>query len=158
MKHFAYAAYLLRHKSRVFAHSLILGVPIRGLLHDMSKLHPLEWKGIGRQFYPGSQAEKDGNAGLFTQAKEHHRRRNLHEVDHWYRDDGTCEAIPGAILREVMADWAAFGGLCFNKVAVREHARRCYEKWGRNYRMHKDSRAWIEDFLRIKDTRHDTSR
>jgi hypothetical protein len=147
MKHLRYIGYVLTLKTRVFVHALILGVPVRGLLHDLSKLSPIEWKGIGRQFYPSTPEEKDANASLFRQAKAHHRARNRHEVDHWYHDDGPCSPIPPAILKEIMADWGAFGGLCFTRAAIRHQASLCYQKWGKNYKMHPDTREWIERFL-----------
>jgi len=149
MRHLAYTVYLLRHKTRVFAHSLILGVPVRGLFHDCSKFSRVEWRGIGRQFYPSNQAEKDENGPLFSAAKAHHRQRNLHEIDHWHGENDECAPIPVLVLKETMADWAAFGGLCLSRGSIRHQARQCYEKWGRNYRMDQDARAWIEDFLGI---------
>jgi hypothetical protein len=152
MKNISYTGYLLRHKLRVFVHATILGVPLRGLLHDLSKFHPVEWKGIGRQFYPHTAEEKEANASLFRQAKAHHRERNRHEVDHWCLEDGTCAPIPTSILKEIMADWAAFSGLCLSRPAICDHASRCYLKWGRNYRMHPETRKWIEGFLRIDVT------
>jgi hypothetical protein len=151
MKHAAYTGYLLQHKGRVLVHAIILGVPLRGLMHDLSKLHPLEWKGIGRQFYPSTPEERERNAILFEEAQAHHKRLNLHEVDHWYLGGGTCDAIPESILKEVMADWAAFGGLCLSKKGIRHQAWQCYEKWGRHHKMHENTRAWIQGFLDLTD-------
>ena len=154
MKHLPYIRYLLTHKTRVFVHALILGVPFRGLFHDFSKLSPVEWKGIGRQLFPSTPEEKEANAPLFEQAKAHHRIRNQHEVDYWYRDDGSCDPIPAPVLREIMADWAAFGGLCLSKAAIRDQASQCYQKWGKNYKMSPESREWIEQFTRASERQH----
>jgi hypothetical protein len=132
-------------------HSIILGVPIRGLLHDISKLTPLEWVGIGRQFCSSSTDEKARNGDLFKEAKEHHRKLNKHEMDHWYQENGECLPVQSGILKEAMADWAAFGGLCLTKGAIRRYAGQCYAKWARNYRMHEDTRKWIEDFVAALD-------
>ena len=149
VNHLSYMAYVLKHKGRVFVHATILGIPLRGLVHDLSKFHPLEWRGIGRQFYPSTPEEKANNSTLFQHAKEHHRKINQHEVDHWYNGDGSCKQIPTSVLKEVMADWAAFGNLCLSKNSIRQHARQCYEKWARNYKMHNDTRQWIEDFVGV---------
>ena len=43
MKHLKYLCYVLRHKWYVFIECCKLGIPVRGLVHDLSKFRPSEW-------------------------------------------------------------------------------------------------------------------
>ena len=156
MKHISYLGYIIKHKSRVFVHSVVLGVPIRGLIHDLSKFHPIEWMGIGRQFYSSNEEEKKNNVKLFKEARAHHIARNEHEVEYWYCDDGSCKPIPHTVLLETMADWAAFGGLCYNRADIQTEAMKSYERFGKNFKMHSDTHMWIEQFLEIESSQNDT--
>ena len=150
MRHLSYLSYVVRHKSRVMIHAARLGIPIRGLTHDLSKFSPIEWLGIGRQFYASSPEEKAGNEGLFRDAKAHHRARNEHEIDHWYRGNEEPERIPEPVLREVVADWAAFQGLAWRLEGIKGLAAKSYLNWGKDYSFHPVSRAWLEDFLVVR--------
>ena len=151
MRHFPTIAYLIKHKFRVFVHSILMGVPLRGLLHDYSKISPLEYFGLGRQFYPSDPSEKECNKGLFKKAKAHHIARNDHELPHWYRDDGSCSEVPESARRETVCDWAAFQGFAFSLKGVRENARKSYTSWAKDYRMHPTTRHWFEHFLELEE-------
>jgi hypothetical protein len=150
MKHLPAIGYLVRHKTRVLVHSILLGVPLRGLAHDLSKLNRVEYLGIGRHFYPSHPREKERNQALFREAKALHRARNEHEVDRWYGAGETCSNIPEPVRREIVCDWAAFHGLAFSLEEVRKNARMAYSRWARNYRMHPDTRRWFERFLELE--------
>ena len=124
---------------------------MRGLLHDYSKISPLEYFGLGRQFYPSDSSEKECNKGLFKKAKAHHIARNDHELPHWYRDDGSCSEVPESARRETVCDWAAFQGFAFSLKGVRENARKSYSSWAKDYRMHPTTRHWFEHFLELEE-------
>ncbi len=130
-------------------HCCILKIPLLGILHDYSKINPTEWLGIGRNFFPSTQSEKENNSELFKKAKKHHQKLNKHEVEHWYNSEGTCSEIPIKFLTEAMADWAAFGGICLSTSAIKANAKQCYLKWAHNYNLTKLNRQWVENFLEI---------
>ena len=150
MRHLSAIGHLLKHKTRVFVHSIVLGVPLRGLVHDLSKLTRVEYLGIGRHFYPSHPREKERNQGLFREAKALHRARNEHELEHWYGNDESCLNIPEPVRREIVCDWAAFYGLAFSLEGVRENASMAHSRWAGNYRMHPDTRRWFERFLGLE--------
>ncbi len=151
MRHLPTIAYLVKHKLRVFVHSVMLGVPLRGFLHDYSKITPIEYFGIGRHFHPSNPTEKERNMGLFKKANAHHIARNDHELPHWYNKDGSCIEIPESARRETVCDWAAFQGLALSLKGVRENARKSYANWARNYKMHPSTRHWFERFLELPE-------
>lgn len=149
MRHFAYIKYLLRHKARVFLHSCLLGVPSRGALHDLSKLSPVEYFGIGRQFFPSTPQERELNEEMFRQSKLHHFARNQHHFEYWHREDGSSQESPLPVCREIICDWAAVQGCALSVSQVKKLARKSYTNWGKNYRMHPATQQWFLDFLGI---------
>ena len=73
-----------KHKWLVFKFSIRLGVPIRGLLHDLSKFSPEEFI-ESVKFYDGKVSpitrckQKKG----YSRAWLHHKGRNKHHTEYW---------------------------------------------------------------------------
>lgn len=126
-KHLSYAGYVLLHKARVFEECLLLRVPLRGLLHDLSKLLPSEWEPYADYTF-GELCEQDRDAYEAAMLQHHHR--NPHHYQHWtlHLDNGQSRPlpIPEEYVREMLADWRA-SGRAPDKVSLcewlREHAR-----------------------------------
>lgn len=113
--HLKYASYLLRHKWYVFIECVKLGIPIRGLLHDLSKFRPSEWNAYAHHFFG---VDNLFNPILFNTALIHHRNRNKHHWQYWlqiknitnednliYNATLTPVEIPLDIQKEMLADW-----------------------------------------------------
>lgn len=94
-----YLKYLARHKWYVFVECCKVGIPIRGLLHDMSKFRPSEYRPYARYFY-GTWMEnsnwhgdwrnvipyedtQDGVEKAFDFAWLMHQKRNPHHWQYW---------------------------------------------------------------------------
>ncbi|MFA5525633.1 MAG: DUF5662 family protein [Acholeplasmataceae bacterium] len=73
-----YLWYIARHKWFVFLECCRLGIPWRGLTHDLSKLRPSEFWAYCRWFYRGSD-----NGAAFNVAWLLHQRRNPHHWQYW---------------------------------------------------------------------------
>lgn len=120
-----YLGYVLRHKWYVFTAACRLGIPWRGLVHDLSKFRPSEFLPYARHFYApdGSQQtrrDKTGyyKAGLsddeaFDRAWLLHQHRNPHHWQFWVLalDDGGQNVLPmpGKYVLEMVADWRGAG-------------------------------------------------
>jgi hypothetical protein len=90
-----YLSYVIRHKWYVFVECCKLGIPLRGLLHDLSKLHPGEWFPYVEAFYGkfgyswngvGCINEKslhDHAMLSFDKAWLHHQHNNPHHWQYW---------------------------------------------------------------------------
>ena len=114
IKHAQYASYVIRHKAHVFLAACRLGVLVRGLLHDWSKLPPDEWIpyadffcGLFDPDYVVARQRRLDAAWL------RHQHRQDHHWQHWVlrNDDGTTvtlEMSDGA-RREMLADWIGAG-------------------------------------------------
>ena len=57
IKHAQDASYVIRHNAHVFLAACRLGVLVRGLLHDWSKLPPDEWIPYAEYFYGWMDAD-----------------------------------------------------------------------------------------------------
>jgi hypothetical protein len=94
-----YLKYVIRHKWYVFIECCKLGIPVRGLLHDLSKLLPSEFFPYAQYFYgnnfPNEQWHGDIRLHIpykwtvdsvkeaFDLAWLKHQKRNLHHWQYW---------------------------------------------------------------------------
>ena len=121
--------YILRHKWFVFLAACRLGVPWLGLIHDLSKFHPVEFMPYARSFFGSWPSEDDANRLLhigvvirwtdwkvrqaFDYAWLHHQRRNPHHWQYWWLkfDDPGKRVLemPERYAREMVADWIGAG-------------------------------------------------
>ncbi|MBQ3792587.1 MAG: catalase [Clostridia bacterium] len=73
-----------KHRHAVFVHCCKAGIPVRGLLHDLSKFSPTEfWEGA--KYYQGTQSPNVGarqERGC-SEAWMHHKGRNKHHFEYW---------------------------------------------------------------------------
>ena len=84
-KFFGHLKTVLRHKYVVFCHSVKLGIPFRGLVHDMTKFSPSEFA-LGVRYYTNgkkspNEAEREDNG--YSTAWMHHKGRNKHHFEYW---------------------------------------------------------------------------
>lgn len=135
-----YFLYLLKHKYYVFVEACKLGIPLRGLLHDVSKLYPSEFVAYANHFY--GKGKKDEDA--FRSAWLHHQHRNPHHWQHWIlrNDDGTLDVLdmPLNYRKEMLADWRGAGKAIkgFDDTTNWYLINR-YKIW-----LHPATREWIE--------------
>ncbi len=77
---------VIRHRNLVMKYCFKVGIPFRGLVHDLSKFSPDE-------LIPGIMHYEDGKRSPIERAREvegystalmHHRGRNKHHFEYWY--------------------------------------------------------------------------
>lgn len=130
-KYLKYAKFLLKHKYYVLIESFKLGIPIRGLLHDLSKFRPSEFFVYADYYYGGRKPVRLVNhptilhkyhKSEYTQedlerdldiAWLKHQHRNKHHWQHWIlkNDDGSVTYLdmPKKYIKEMVADWVGAG-------------------------------------------------
>lgn len=98
---------VLRHKWYVFIYCTKLGMPLRGLKHDMSKFTPIEfWESV--KYYNGKsspiQVCKQNNG--YSEAWLHHRGRNKHHLEYWVDKTAPNKTpiIPYKYMAEMICD------------------------------------------------------
>ncbi len=73
-----------RHRHMVLRHCIKAGIPIQGLLHDLSKFTPTEFI-PGMCYYQGTRSPNEQERELFgySEAWMHHKGRNKHHFEYW---------------------------------------------------------------------------
>ena len=104
---------VVKHKWNVFKLCCKVGIPIQGLLHDMSKFSPIEFFESARYYTNGTYSpirnckEKKG----YSMAWIHHKNHNKHHYEYWYDYNASVPApiIPFKYVLELICDSFAAG-------------------------------------------------
>lgn len=143
-KNAEYFKYIAKHKWFVLVECTKLGIPLRGLLHDVSKFLPDEWFPYKNFFY-GEKTDETKQA--FDEAWLRHIHRNPH---HWQNyllceDSGKIKILemPLPVLLEMIADWRGVG-----KAQGFDSVREWYKKNKDVMVLHQRTRVTVEHFLR----------
>jgi len=137
-----------------------MGIPILGIMHDWSKLLPIE-------FFPQSiegrgelNTHRDSTGYYrpwFTNDKtnralHHHMNNNKHHWQYWVMNievgDVEYIKIPERYIKEMICDWIGANKVRGN-INYMERCRTWYIANGSKIIMHKDSRKSIERYLGI---------
>ena len=98
---------VLKHKWLVFKFCTKIGIPFRGLKHDLSKFSPIEfWESI--KYYNGKRSpitlctQENG----YSKAWLHHKGRNKHHAEYWYDINAPEQTpvIPYKYVAEMICD------------------------------------------------------
>jgi len=162
-KHLGNASYVLRHKWFVGRACAGEGLWLRGLLHDLSKFRPGEWRPYADYFYGDREPpkHKDGynvaddpkQDPAFDEAWLRHIHRNSHHWQFWLlqKDDGDQVPLPmpPADRLEMVCDWRG-AGMAQGKTGGWHETLSWYNANKHRMILHPDTRAWVESFLEMK--------
>ena len=110
-KFFGHLHTVNKHRWEVFKLSVKVGIPIRGLLHDLSKYSPEEFFESVKYYNDGKKSplrickEKNG----YSKAWLHHFGRNKHHFEYWYDTAAPVKKpiIPFKYMLEMICDRVA---------------------------------------------------
>ncbi len=147
-----YLRYIVEHKWFVFVECCRLGVPLLGLVHDLSKFLPGEWTPYALSFYgPWKYKERPRWLKLaFDLAWNRHQKVNKHHWQAWVllEDDGGIIPLPmpDKYRRELLADWKGAG-----RAVGKPDTKAWYLEQRAKGRQvfHPDTRTWIEEMLGV---------
>ena len=135
--------YIICHKWFVFIACCRLGIPWRGIVHDLSKFRPAEFFPYARYFYNSLPITKRIKVD-FDKAWLLHIHRNPHHWQFWLlqEDDGPLKKLPIPIkyLKEMLADWNGAGRAQSGK----DNTTNWYMKNKHKIKLNNVSRLWIE--------------
>ena len=104
---------ILIHKWWVFYYCCKFGLYWRGIVHDLSKFHPVEFfESI--KYYTGTNSPINNckaDKG-YSMAWFHHRGRNKHHYEYWcdnFDKGTTCVPMPYVYATEMICDYLAAG-------------------------------------------------
>ena len=103
---------VLNHKWYVFIYCTRLGMPLRGLKHDMSKFSPTEfWESV--KYYNGARSpiQIARKTNGYSKAWLHHKGRNKHHTEYWVDINAPEKTpiIPYKYVAEMICDKLAAG-------------------------------------------------
>ena len=93
LKHFLT---ITHHRHKVIANCFRAGIPIRGLMHDLSKYSPTEFI-PGAKYYQGNRSPNEGEREAYGYSKAwmHHKGRNRHHFEYWTDYDKITKRMKG---------------------------------------------------------------
>lgn len=148
IKHFKLITY---HKWLVFKLCCKIGIPWRGLVHDLSKYSPTEfWEGVNYyvgDYSPITEAKKDKG---YSVAWLHHKGRNKHHWEFWvdFTRKGVIAAkMPNRYVVEMFCDRVA-ASLIYRGKDYKDSDPIDYYNGGKDsYIMHPQTRELLESLL-----------
>lgn len=157
-----YLRYVIRHKYYVFQAACRLGIPWRGLTHDLSKFRPSEFIPYARYFYEadGSPRRRRDKTGYYQAARSGddafdrawllHQHRNPHHWQYWMLplDDGGVRSLPmpQEYVREMVADWCG-ASMAQGYGGDIETIRSWYVEHKHLMTLNPETRWWVEMLL-----------
>ena len=101
-----------QHRFRVFCLCCKVGIPLQGLVHDLSKYSKEEfWEGV--KYYQGNYSPIKNCKKLngYSKAWLHHKGRNKHHYEYWYdyAAPTTTPPMPFKYFLELICDNMAAG-------------------------------------------------
>ncbi|MCR5331551.1 MAG: DUF5662 family protein [Lachnospiraceae bacterium] len=143
------------HKKIVLIHCIKAGIPLQGLLHDLSKYSPSEFY-YGIKYFSGRRSPNEGEREDYgySLAWMHHKGRNKHHFEYW--TDYNIKAnkmmpvkMPLKYVIEMFCDRVAAGKV-YKGDDYTDSSPYEYFDWGRPRRnIHPETSDFLEKLLRM---------
>lgn len=137
-----------KHRWKVFILCCKAGIPIRGLLHDLSKYTPEEFIETARYFGEGKYSPirtcKEVNG--YSNAWIHHKNHNKHHYEYWYDYTARISSpiMPLKYFKEMVCDSLAAGMTYQGKDWTKEYQLSYWERTKEKAKMHPQMRILLE--------------
>ena len=144
---------ITKHRHMVLGLCIKAGIPIRGLLHDISKYSPTEFL-EGARFYLGfkSPTEREREVYGYSKAWMHHKGRNRHHFEYW--TDYNVETkqlepvkMPIKFVKEMFCDRVAAGRVYLGKNYTNDNPINYFLRGRAKSAMHPETAALLESWL-----------
>lgn len=146
---------VIKHKNTVFIHCIKAGIPVLGLMHDLSKFSPSE-------FYPGakyflgdkSPTELERSRIGYSSAWMHHKGRNRHHFEYWFDYNPqtrkmTAVKMPLKYVKEMFCDRVAAGKVYRGAEYKDSNPINYFLRGNAKNTMHPETAALLESWLII---------
>lgn len=144
---------ITKHRHQVIKNCFLAGIPIRGLLHDLSKYTPVEFI-AGARYYQGNRSPNEGERDAYGYSKAwiHHKGINKHHFEHWTdynpktrRTEGA--PMPTKFVIEMFCDRVAASKIYMGDKYSDESALLYFEKGRKTRMIHKRTSDMLEYLL-----------
>ncbi|MCL1829321.1 MAG: DUF5662 family protein [Oscillospiraceae bacterium] len=150
---------ILKHKWYVFIECCKMGIPLRGLTHDLSKFSPAEFIPSARYFQGNrSPIEAERETVGYSRAWLNHKSKNKHHWQYWLDNGGTDKngavkwtpvPMPDKYIKEMYCDMVgaakAYGGVT--------SAKGYYLSKRSGWLVHPETKDKFERMLGLSDSR-----
>lgn len=144
---------VLRHKKEVFKLMSKVGMPVQGLLHDMSKFTPIEFmESIKYANGKRSPVEISREVNGYSAAWLHHKGHNKHHWEYWvdkYLDGGIGCKIPYRYAVEMFCDMVAASKVYKGKDFTTSSPLEYFESHDYLQFMHKDTKLFLRSAFKV---------
>lgn len=144
---------ITRHRHEVMKNCFRAGIPLQGLLHDLSKYSYEEFS-LGVKYYQGTRSPHEGERDSYgySLAWMHHKGRNKHHFEYWTDYDPVTRVMspvkmPLRYVKEMFCDRVAASKI-YMKDDYNDGSALAYFMRGKNTRMiHPETSELIEKLL-----------
>ena len=146
---------ITRHRHAVIRHCFRAGIPVRGLLHDLSKYSPTEFL-AGVKYYKGTKSPNEGEREAFgySNAWIHHKGRNRHHFEYWTDYDRVTHLMspvkmPLKFVKEMFCDRVAASKIYQGENYSPTHPLSYFQRGTANRAIHPETAKLLEGWLII---------
>lgn len=145
---------ITHHHNLVMLHCFRCGLYKQGILHDLSKLSPLEFW-AGAKYYQGNQSPNNAQRASigYSSAWLHHKGRNRHHFEYWI-DYSTGKGnplsgmrMPNKYIAEMVCDRVAASKTYKGNAYKQSDPWEYYEHSKHHYLMHPEVQELLEKCL-----------
>ena len=144
---------ITEHKKEVLKGCIKAGIPLQGLMHDLSKYMPSEFI-VGAIYYQGNRSPNEGEREAYGYSKAwmHHKGRNRHHFEYWTDYDTVTRIMspvkmPYKYVAEMFCDRLAASKI-YMKDKYSDQSPLEYYQQRKNHRMiHPETAEIIENLL-----------
>lgn len=141
-----------KHKYWVGKYCFMAGIPLRGIMHDMSKFSPTEFFESAK-YYQGTRSpiDKCKEVNGYSKAWQHHKGRNTHHYEYWVDNldiGGTAIQMPFDDARELICDFLGAGRAYMGKNFSYEAEYNWWlEKLKKPLKMNQQTKDFVDSVL-----------
>ncbi len=134
-------------------HCFKAGIPLRGMLHDLSKFSPSEFI-AGVKYFQGNRSPNEMEREVFgySAAWMHHKGRNRHHFEYWNDVDPKTKRyapvkMPIKFFKEMFCDRVAASKIYQGKKYIDAYPLEYFLRGNARLYMHKETAALLEKCL-----------
>ncbi|MBR4342722.1 MAG: catalase [Lachnospiraceae bacterium] len=145
----------MAHRRMVLKHCIKAGIPLQGLVHDLSKYSPSEFY-YGVKFFKGDRSPNEGEREDhgYSYAWMHHKGRNKHHFEYW--NDYNIEAnkalpvkMPLKYVIEMFCDRVAASKIYLKDNYTNLSPYEYFDKGRSRRTIHQETSDFLEKLLRM---------
>ncbi|MDD6485117.1 MAG: DUF5662 family protein [Clostridiales bacterium] len=146
---------ITRHRHQVIVHCFKAGIPMQGLMHDLSKYSPTEFL-PGARFYLGDRSPTEAERGElgYSRAWMHHKGRNKHHFEFWTDYNPATKRLepvemPLKYVKEMFCDRVAAGKIYRGRAYTNDNPIEYFMRGNARNTMHPKTAKLLEEWLRM---------